>query len=78
MNEIEYVFGTGDAVVHHWSSYDELADTSVVDALWIDYDTGVDHDTLLPDIAPATADHRTVLAQEPAGTLSRPPWLDGN
>ncbi|MFD4458385.1 hypothetical protein [Nocardia sp. NPDC058480] len=77
MNEIEYVFGTGDAVVHHWSSHDELADTSAFDALWIDYDSGID-DTFLPDIPLATVDHRTVLAQEPAGTLSRPPWLDGS
>lgn len=77
MNEIEYVFATGDAVVHHWSSHDELAGTSLVDALWIDYDTGVDSDAFL-DIPLATVDHRTVLAQAPAGTLSKPPWLDGN
>ncbi|WP_446223688.1 hypothetical protein ACTWPB_29405 [Nocardia sp. IBHARD005] len=72
MNEIEYVFGTGDAVVHHWSSHDELADTSAVAALWIDYDSGIDNDAFLPDIPLATVDHRTVLAQEPAGTLSSP------
>ncbi|TCK00774.1 hypothetical protein [Nocardia alba] len=75
MNEIEYVFGIGDAVVHPWSS-NELADTG--DTLWIDYDTGVDYDAFLPDIPLATADHRTVLAQEPAGEVSSPPWLDGN
>ncbi|MFE1594633.1 hypothetical protein [Nocardia sp. NPDC058705] len=75
MSEIEYVFGTGDAVVHHWSSLDELADTSLADPLWVDYDTGVD---AFPDIPLATVDYRTVLAEEPAGTLSTPPWLDGN
>lgn len=70
VSEIEYVFGTGDAVVHHWSSHDELADTSVVDTLWVDYDSGIDYDAFLPDIPLSTVDHRTVLAQEPAGTLS--------
>lgn len=153
MNDIEYVFGTGDGIVHHWSGRAELAlaETGVADALWLDFDgdTGIDdalwdsdrdgaadiaaldldddgvldhfftdpardgtwshqvtgaaesaeqeqlpwvertdpalnavppsaHADLLPDIPLFAVDHRAVLAQEPAGALSRPPWLDGN
>ena len=84
MSEIEYVFGIGDGIAGHWSNHD-LADSSVADALWIDYDASIDDapwpagvsfdDELLPDIPLVTADHRTVLAQEP---VSKPPWLDGN
>ncbi|MDO3647430.1 hypothetical protein [Nocardia mangyaensis] len=40
MNEIEYVFGTGDGIVHHWSGQADLAlaNTGVADALWLDFD----------------------------------------
>ncbi|MEU8895252.1 hypothetical protein [Nocardia sp. NPDC048505] len=40
MNEIEYVFGTGDGVVHLWSSPADLdlARTGTVDAVQLDFD----------------------------------------
>ncbi|MBW0275834.1 hypothetical protein ATM97_16395 [Nocardia sp. MH4] len=93
MNDIEFVFGTGDGIVHHWSGQAELAlaDTGVADALWLSFDgdTGVDDapwdsdrdgaaESVVPDIPLVVVDHRAVLAQEPAGALSRPPWLDGH
>lgn len=40
VSEIEYVFGTGDGIVHHWTGQAELAlaETGVADALWLDFD----------------------------------------
>ncbi|MFC6011620.1 hypothetical protein [Nocardia lasii] len=82
MSDIEYVFGIGDGIAGHWYGHG-LADTSVADALWIDYDagiedapwpTGVSLDDDIPDIPLATVDYRKVLAQEPV----KPPWHDGN
>ncbi|MFD3510008.1 hypothetical protein [Nocardia sp. NPDC058666] len=75
MNDIEYVFGTGDPLAHHWCGHADLAHSSLADALWVDYDAPIDDmpwsagvsfdDELLPDIPHATVDHRTVLAQDP-------------
>ncbi|MFD6390151.1 hypothetical protein [Nocardia sp. NPDC060259] len=92
MSEIEYVLGTGDGIVHDWSGQAELADTGIADTLWLDFDSDTSNDAaswdrdgadaldsaLLPDIPLFSVDHRAVLAQETAGPLSRPPWLDGN
>ncbi|MET7770441.1 hypothetical protein [Nocardia sp. NPDC005366] len=40
MNEIEYVFGTGDGTVHVWASEADLdlADTGTTDAVQLDFD----------------------------------------
>ncbi|MFE6922562.1 hypothetical protein ACFVAV_16095 [Nocardia sp. NPDC057663] len=92
MNEIEYVLGTGDGIVHDWPGQAELAGTGLADTLWLDFDSDTSDDetpwdrdgaaaldsALLPDIPLFAVDHRAVLAQEPASPLSRPPWLDGN
>ncbi|WP_189031702.1 hypothetical protein [Nocardia rhizosphaerihabitans] len=92
MNEIEYVLGSGDGIVHDWSGQAELADTGIADTLWLDFDGDTSNDevpwdrdgpaaldsALLPDIPQFTVDHRAVLAQETASPLSRPPWLDGS
>ncbi|SFL63773.1 Uncharacterised protein [Nocardia asteroides] len=93
VNEFEYVLGTGDPLAHPWSGDAEsaLADTGSA-ALWLDVtlDAGID-DALwdaeraaaadlaaLPDIPLVAVDHRAVLAQDPPGAVSRPPWLDGH
>lgn len=51
MNEIEYVFGTGDGIVHSWSSPAELAlaETGVADAVWLDFDGDTSIDDALWD-----------------------------
>ncbi|MET9212707.1 MULTISPECIES: hypothetical protein [unclassified Nocardia] len=51
MNDIEYVFGTGDGIVHHWSGQAELAlaETGVADALWLDFDGDTSTDDALWD-----------------------------
>ncbi|MGK8521282.1 hypothetical protein ACRS6B_06855 [Nocardia asteroides] len=49
MNEIEYVFGTGDGLVHVWTSEAdlELGDTGSADAVRLDFDgDGVTDDAL--------------------------------
>ncbi|MFC8043788.1 hypothetical protein [Nocardia sp. NPDC057353] len=38
MDEIEYVFGTGDGVVHAWSSAAELSLGGALDAVRLDFD----------------------------------------
>ncbi|UGT59263.1 hypothetical protein [Nocardia asteroides] len=38
MSEIEYVFGTGDGVVHGWSSPADLALGGALDAVRLDFD----------------------------------------
>ncbi|MGW5572151.1 hypothetical protein ACWEVD_13180 [Nocardia thailandica] len=40
MNEIDYVFGTGDGTVTTWSGIADLslADPAVPDAIWLDFD----------------------------------------
>ncbi|MFD8244031.1 hypothetical protein [Nocardia sp. NPDC059691] len=59
MNEIEYVFGTGDGVVHVWTSEAdlELGDTGAADAVRLDFDgDGIADDALWDSAGSGRAD----------------------